>query len=579
MALLKKAVIWNNGIGVAGHSELVRHIFLENAPPDWTCEIWTPASLYAQIDYLPTEPYWISDSGGGVEADVMSSNAAIYIYPYTQGWADKEIFDLMRAAGMIVVAAHDADVNILAQDGLAPYYGPPCMYSAITCGFGQFENIYSYGRGLELTDYYYVLNTWGESLATPMTAARVAKIIDAHPEYNFWDIRQHLRQSCNLYPVWNMSSGFGVASDNSASVISLDLGIPTEMDATVSPDGSSVALTWAPFASTRYAGTKITQVSDGSLVYSGTGNYTRWVSDIAGTETFLFQTYDSLGNLSPINDAAKISATGLIAATARTTLPTVITNAVTSITASAATVAGDVTSDGGLDVTERGFCFNKTGNPTIADPHIAVGIGTGIFSVALSGLDASTDYYLCAYAENIKGTAYGSIVSFITGQAEAAPQYDGYCTQNGSTPGDIAPSRISIDLLHQLTNDAATSGSTSITIQSVVDNVIEWADDHINSLCGKRILVPMNPVPSKVKSLSADLATFKLFEKQAMNTGGAVPEVYQKMFDAADKFLHDVAKGIAVIDGAITPPAQPNLTGGSFSSGKRIFDDKSMREL
>ncbi|MGD0591045.1 MAG: DUF1320 domain-containing protein [Bacteroidota bacterium] len=150
-------------------------------------------------------------------------------------------------------------------------------------------------------------------------------------------------------------------------------------------------------------------------------------------------------------------------------------------------------------------------------------------------------------------------------ETEADPQYDGYCTQDGSADGDISPARISLEQLRQLTGDSET-----IVIQSVIDQVIEWADDHVNSYCAKRYIVPMNPVPSKARSLSADLATFKLFERRAMNTGGEVPDVYRKMFDNADKFLQNVVAGKAVIDGAITPPASVTNTGGYFGAKKKI---------
>jgi phage gp36-like protein len=148
---------------------------------------------------------------------------------------------------------------------------------------------------------------------------------------------------------------------------------------------------------------------------------------------------------------------------------------------------------------------------------------------------------------------------------EVDPAYDGYCTQAGSADGDIVPVRISLEQLRQLTGESET-----IVIQPVIDEAIRWADDHINSYAGKKYIVPMNPVPSKARTLSADLATFKLFEKRAMETGGEVPDVYRKMFDNADKFLQNVAAGRAVIDGAIKPTANTTSTGGYFGAKEKI---------
>ncbi len=150
-------------------------------------------------------------------------------------------------------------------------------------------------------------------------------------------------------------------------------------------------------------------------------------------------------------------------------------------------------------------------------------------------------------------------------ETEAESAYSGYCTQDGSTDGDIAPARISLEQLRQL-----TGGSDTIVGTGIADEARRWADDHINSYAGKQYTVPFDPVPSKVRSLSADLATFKLFERIAMNTGGEVPEVYRKMFDNSDAFLKNVAAGKAVIDGAIKPPASPTNTGGYFGANKKI---------
>jgi hypothetical protein len=96
------------------------------------------------------------------------------------------------------------------------------------------------------------------------------------------------------------------------------------------------------------------------------------------------------------------------------TVPTVSTTAASSITASSATSGGNVTADGGATVTERGICYSTTSNPTTANSKVVSGSGTGSFSANLSGLTASTTYYVRAYAINSAGTAYGTQVSFTT---------------------------------------------------------------------------------------------------------------------------------------------------------------------
>ena len=94
--------------------------------------------------------------------------------------------------------------------------------------------------------------------------------------------------------------------------------------------------------------------------------------------------------------------------------PTVTTSAVSSITSVTAVVGGNVTDDGDATVTARGICWNSTGNPTLADNVLPIGSGYGSFSSTLTGLTASTVYYVCAYATNSIGTSYGATISFTT---------------------------------------------------------------------------------------------------------------------------------------------------------------------
>ena len=99
------------------------------------------------------------------------------------------------------------------------------------------------------------------------------------------------------------------------------------------------------------------------------------------------------------------------------TLPTVTTTSVTSITHNSATSVGDVTSEGGANVTARGVCWSTNPNPTIADSHTTDSGGTGSFTSGITGLTDTTTYYVRAYATNSVGTAYGSQVSFTTAAA------------------------------------------------------------------------------------------------------------------------------------------------------------------
>lgn len=95
-------------------------------------------------------------------------------------------------------------------------------------------------------------------------------------------------------------------------------------------------------------------------------------------------------------------------------LPTVITAMVTEITTNSAQCGGEVVNDGGAEVTERGICWSTNENPTLSDSHLAAGMGTGVYTAAMGGLEANTTYHVRAYATNSMGTAYGMDKEFVT---------------------------------------------------------------------------------------------------------------------------------------------------------------------
>ena len=96
-------------------------------------------------------------------------------------------------------------------------------------------------------------------------------------------------------------------------------------------------------------------------------------------------------------------------------LPTLTTQAVSSITATTATGNGNITSLGVPNPTSYGVCWSSTNaTPAITDSKVDNGAAsaTGTFTAAISGLTSGTLYYVRAYATNAAGTAYGNVVSF-----------------------------------------------------------------------------------------------------------------------------------------------------------------------
>jgi FKBP-type peptidyl-prolyl cis-trans isomerase 2 len=94
----------------------------------------------------------------------------------------------------------------------------------------------------------------------------------------------------------------------------------------------------------------------------------------------------------------------------------VTTSTVSSITQTTATCGGNVTDDGGAEVTGKGVCWNISENPTTSNSKTSDGTGIGTFTSNLTSLTPATKYYVRAYATNSEGTGYGSQVNFTTSE-------------------------------------------------------------------------------------------------------------------------------------------------------------------
>ena len=95
-------------------------------------------------------------------------------------------------------------------------------------------------------------------------------------------------------------------------------------------------------------------------------------------------------------------------------LPEVNTLDIHDVTYYSAVCEGEVTFDGGMPITVRGFCYSTTQYPTIDDMHSEDGSGTGRFSTTFNFLSSNTTYYVRAYARNGHGLRYGQQKSFTT---------------------------------------------------------------------------------------------------------------------------------------------------------------------
>ena len=152
---------------------------------------------------------------------------------------------------------------------------------------------------------------------------------------------------------------------------------------------------------------------------SGTGVFTSTMTGLSPNTQYYVRAYATNGVGTGYGNEVTFTTVSSVS------LPSVTTSPVSTIMYHAASCGGNVISDGGATVTGRGVCWSTSHNPTIADNHTTDGTGTGNFISNITGLSASTTYYIRAYAINSVGVAYGEEVIFTTATI----------SQNHSCPG------------------------------------------------------------------------------------------------------------------------------------------------
>lgn len=96
------------------------------------------------------------------------------------------------------------------------------------------------------------------------------------------------------------------------------------------------------------------------------------------------------------------------------TLPSVATVTVSKIGVGKASFSSKLLDNGNGNVTDCGFCYSTSANPTTSDASISYGKATGEFGKTVTGLNENTTYHVRAYAINELGTAYSEDVTFKT---------------------------------------------------------------------------------------------------------------------------------------------------------------------
>lgn len=142
---------------------------------------------------------------------------------------------------------------------------------------------------------------------------------------------------------------------------------------------------------------------------SGLGNFEIEINELAPSTTYYIRAYAVNSEGVAYGDMNVFATKNMIGT------PEISTTAVYDITATSAICGGNITSNGGDEVTLRGVCWSMTNNPTLEDGlSMGSGNGVGSFEVVVDNLTPNTKYYVRAYAVNSKGTSYGEEVVFTT---------------------------------------------------------------------------------------------------------------------------------------------------------------------
>jgi len=141
----------------------------------------------------------------------------------------------------------------------------------------------------------------------------------------------------------------------------------------------------------------------------GTGSFVNYLSGLDPATTYFVRAYAT-------NSTGTAYGNQVSFKTLSPTIPVITTAEVTGITTYTAVSGGDITSNGGSEITTRGICWNTDENPTIENNigYTDEGSGDGTFTSTIINLEQGTTYYVRAYATNSVGTGYGIQVMFKT---------------------------------------------------------------------------------------------------------------------------------------------------------------------
>lgn len=115
------------------------------------------------------------------------------------------------------------------------------------------------------------------------------------------------------------------------------------------------------------------------------------------------------------------------------TLPSITADSVRNVTTAGATFYGNVPSNGGEALTDRGVFFGASATPTENKTTATSYTTSGRFTVDLKQLSPNTTYFVRGYATNSKGTSYSKDIQFTTTGVPQAELFTDTIFASGAT--------------------------------------------------------------------------------------------------------------------------------------------------
>ena len=389
-------------------------------------------------------------------------------------------------------ATNSAGTSYTIVRTFTPVATPPSMNSIAASGIGQTGftlggNVTSDG-GSPVTERGVVYSLTALNPSPFIGAADVTKVVAGGTtgtfSANITGLTAGTAYSSKAFARNAIGSTYGVRYDfttldpnlsiSDASVVEGNSGTQTlAFTVTLSaPSSKTITVSYASSNGTATAGSDYTSTSGALTINAGQTSGVITVP-ISGDATFESDETLSVALTDPTN-------AGLIRATAVGTItnddpaptaPVIADPASSGVTATTATLGGNVTSDGTSAVTERGVVYALSatnGNPLLDGAGVTKStvLGTtGVFSSSVAGLVRASGYSFKAFARNAIGTSYTAATTFTTpASVSEAPTIGTATASNGAAAVLFAaPSN---DGGSTITGYTATCGTKTATATS-----------------------------------------------------------------------------------------------------------------